>query len=325
MDLRTTFKTDASKFKIKHSTPAMFIGSCFAAEIGAKMADGKMDVLINPSGVVYNPVSVGNTIDIILEKRIFAPDDLSIYNGINLSFYHYTEFSSEDPLVTLNKINSSIDRASQFLKRADFLFITFGTSRVYRLKEKGIIVSNCHKLPSSYFERELLSIEQIVINWESILDRLHTFNNNLRVIFTVSPVRHWKDGAHGNQISKSILLLAIEKLLRHKAVAGYFPAYELLLDDLRDYRFYDEDMLHPSPQAVDYIWNEFADCYFDPETAALWKELSGITKARNHRFISDSPLARKEFAGNILKKITAIKEKNPNLDLQDEISYFLGI
>jgi hypothetical protein len=325
MDLRTTFKTDPSKYKINHSTPAMFIGSCFAAEIGAKMAEGKMDVLINPSGVVYNPVSVANTLDIILEKRVFTHDDLYLYNGICLSFSHYTDFSSDNPSVVLNKINSSTNKANQFLKRAGFLFITFGTSRVYRFKENAMVVSNCHKLPSSLFERELLSIEEIVSVWEVILDRIHSFNSNLKVIFTVSPVRHWKDGAHGNQISKSILLLAVERLLEHKAVKGYFPAYELLMDDLRDYRFYGEDMLHPSVVAVEYIWKAFSDCYFDGETLALWKELFGITKARKHRFISDSPPARKEFAGNILKKIEVLKKKYPNIDLRDETSYFLGI
>jgi hypothetical protein len=138
-------------------------------------------------------------------------------------------------------------------------------------------------------------------------------------------VRHWKDGAHGNQLSKSILFLAIEKLLENQAVEDYFPAYELVMDDLRDYRYYAEDMLHPSLTAVDYIWKAFSDCYFDSETVASWKEIQGITKARNHRFLSDSRAGKREFANNILKKIAAIEKRKPDIDLSAEKSYFLEI
>jgi hypothetical protein len=281
-----------------------------------------MDVLINPSGVVYNPVSVGSTIDFILKNKIFTGEDLYKYNGVNLSFLHYTDFSSEDTSRTLDKINSATQKAHHYLKNARFLFITFGTARVYRFKESDKIVSNCHKLPASLFSREILTVEEITSNWHDTLQSLHSFNKDLRVIFTISPVRHWKDGAHGNQLSKSILFLAVEKLLEHQVGEDYFPAYELVMDDLRDYRYYSEDMLHPSQTAVDYIWKAFSDCYFEPETYSLWKEVQGITKARNHRFLSDSSTGKKEFANNILKKISAIEKQNAGIDLADERSYF---
>jgi hypothetical protein len=325
MNLRTTFTINTSKCRISYNTPVMFIGSCFASEIGSKMVEGKMTVLINPSGVVYNPVSVSNTIDLILENRIFTEDDLYKYKGANLSFLHYTDFTSEDASRVLNKINSATKKANRFLKQARFLFITFGTARVYRFKENDKIVSNCHKLPASLFSREILTVEEITSAWFEILQRLHSYNNDLRVIFTISPVRHWKDGAHGNQLSKSILFLAVEKLLEHQNVEGYFPAYELVMDDLRDYRYYAEDMLHPSQTAVDYIWKAFSDCYFDTETVTLWKEVYSITKARNHRFLSDSPAGKREFANNILKKISAIEKKIPGTDLNEERSYFLEL
>jgi hypothetical protein len=325
MNLRTTFTIDPSKSKIDYNTPVMFIGSCFASEIGSKMAEGRMAVMINPSGVVYNPVSVANTIDTILENRIFTEKDLYIYKGISLSFFHYTDFASETITTTLNRINSSTASASSFLKQARYLFLTLGTARVYRFIESGKIVSNCHKLPASLFLREILTVEEIISEWSGILNRLHSFNKDLRVILTVSPVRHWKDGAHGNQLSKSILLLAVEKLLDHQAVAGYFPGYELLMDDLRDYRYYAEDMLHPSQTAIDYIWEAFSGCYFTPETINLWKEVNGITKAINHRFLSDSRTGKKEFAGNMLKKISAVANKIPSIDLSMEKSYFLDI
>jgi hypothetical protein len=325
MNFRTTFNIDPSDNRIDHYTPVMFIGSCFASEIGVKMAEGKMKVLINPSGIVYNPASVCSTLDIILENKTCTESDLYKYKGTNISFFHSTDFTSEDSSRTIDKINSATRAANNFLKKAGFLFITFGTARIYRFRENGEVVSNCHKLPASLFSQEMLTVEEIALSWKEILNRLHSFNNNLRIIFTISPVRHWKDGAHGNQLSKSILFLSIDKLLEHKTVEGYFPAYELLMDDLRDYRYYAEDMLHPSKTATDYIWKAFSGCYFSPETIALWKEAYSITQAMNHRFLSDSPAAKLEFANNILKKISALENKNPQIDITYERSYFVKI
>jgi GSCFA family len=325
MNFRTTLNIDPSDNKIDHYTPVMFIGSCFASEIGAKMSEGKMKVLINPTGVVYNPASVCSTLNIILENKVFTESDLYKYKGINISFYHYTDFTSEDSSRIIDKINSSTRKANKFLKQAGFLVITFGTARIYRFKENGKIVSNCHKLPAFLFSQEMLTVEEIVSSWNDILNRLHSFNNNLRIIFTVSPVRHWKDGAYGNQLSKSVLFLTIDKLLEHRAVEGYFPAFELQMDDLRDYRYYAEDMLHPSQTAIDYIWNTFSSCYFSPETIALWKEVYDVTKAMKHRFLSDSLTGKNEFAKNILGKISEIEKKNPHLDLSEERSYFTNI
>ncbi len=322
MVFRTTFTIDPSGDRISYNTPVMFIGSCFANEMGGKMSEGKMDILVNPAGVVYNPVSVGNTLKMLVENKIFQAKDLYTYKGISLSFSHYTDFTSENALQVLSKINMATERSAHFLKRAGILFITFGTARIFRFNETGQVVSNCHKLPASDFNREILTVDQITSEWENILDLLHSFNPGLRVIFTVSPVRHWKDGAHGNLVSKSVLFLAVEQLLKHKIVSGYFPAYELLMDDLRDYRYYTDDMLHPSGLAVDYIWNAFTGCYFDAATLDLWKEVREISKARNHRFISDSIKSKSEFAGNILKKISRIETKNSQIDLNEEKKYF---
>ena len=257
MDLRTTFNIDPSPIKINYETPSLFIGSCFAMEIGSQLAKGKLPVLINPSGSVYNPVSVANTLEHIIRNKKFTAKDLFYNNGQFISFYHYTDFTSEDREKCLFKINEMTEKAHQFLSDAKFLFITFGTSRVYKFKETGEIVSNCHKLPPDNFSRKLLTTGDIVTRWENTLNELKKFNKHINVIFTISPVRHWKDGAHGNQISKSILLLAVEELLSHSASLNYFPSYELVMDDLRDYRFYAEDMLHPSITAVNYIWEAF--------------------------------------------------------------------
>jgi hypothetical protein len=205
------------------------------------------------------------------------------------------------------------------------MFVTFGTAMIYSFRETGKIVSNCHKLPREMFTSGLLTAENIVSDWLGFLDRLHEFNRNIRVVFTISPVRHWKDGAHGNQVSKSTLFLAVEALLSHPAVAGYFPAYEIIMDDLRDYRYYAEDMLHPSKTAIEYVWKAFSAAYIDPSALKLWKEAEAITRAVKHRLISDKAAERKKFAAAMLSKIDSLQSKNPKIDLSSERLYFSGL
>jgi hypothetical protein len=323
MELRTTFGIDPSPDKITYGDKVMFIGSCFASSIGSQMEKGKMEVMINPSGTVYNPFSVSATIDIITAGKEFNQDDLLFHDGLWHSFYHYTDFSSDDPVRALEKINKSAARASVFLKDVDFLFITLGTARIYRWKKTGLIVSNCHKIPAANFSVELLPVDIIVDLWTKQLDRLNTLYPSLKVIFTISPVRHLKDGAHGNQVSKSVLFLALEELLRHPSGPGYFPAYELVMDDLRDYRFYEDDMIHPSAAAINYIWEAFSRCYFDIVTSKIWYEAVKITSACSHRFNSDSKSGRKIFAENMLRKIDSLESKIPSVKFSEEKGYFL--
>jgi hypothetical protein len=323
MELRTTFNIEPSTDKITYNDEAMFIGSCFASSIGSQMESGRMSVMINPAGAVYNPVSVCNTLDTITNGKEFFIDDLHFYDGTWLSFYHYTDFSSGDPLKVLEKINRRSKEAYEFLKHARFLFITLGTSRVYRLRNSGLIVSNCHKIPAEQFETKLLTVHEIVTLWSEQLDKLHSLFPELKVIFTISPVRHWKDGAHGNQVSKSILFIAVEELLKHATLPQYFPAYELVMDDLRDYRFYNDDMLHPSTSAINYIWEAFTQSYFDKNTLSIWKDVARISRALSHRFNSDSEIKKTYFAEKLLKQISGIKVKVPTIDLSTEEEYFL--
>jgi len=322
MELRTIIKSDPSPYRISYKDPAIFIGSCFASSIGKKFETGHMPVMINPSGTVYNPVSVCNTLDTITSGRTYKISDLYNYKGTWLSFNHFTDFSSEDPDKVLDKINRKSEEAEKFIENARFLFITFGTARVYRWKHSGKIVSNCHKIPASEFTSQLLSVRAVVSLWKNQLERLNSLFPCLKVVFTVSPVRHWKDGAHGNQISKSVLFLAIEELLGHPSKPGYFPAYELLMDDLRDYRFYDDDMLHPSPAAIEYIWDAFSECYFDARTKKLWIEISAITKATLHKIQSTSGVEVSKFARNMLAKIEALESREKTIDLGKEKAYF---
>jgi len=323
MELRTTFSIEPSPDKITYNDHVIFIGSCFATSIGSQLEMGHMPVMINPAGTVFNPVSVCNTLDTITKGKEFHRDDLHFHNGTWLSFYHYTNFSSDDPSAVLEKINSKSKDAFDFLKRSRFLFITLGTARVYKLRKSDLIVSNCHKIPSEQFEPKLLSVDEIVTQWTEQLNNLHLLFPHLQVVFTISPVRHWKDGAYGNQVSKSILFVAVNELLKHKPAPWYFPAYELVMDDLRDYRFYSEDMIHPSVSAISYIWEAFAECYMDNNTRNLWKEAVRITKAFNHRINTDLDLKKKDFSERILKQIYDLKLKVPGIDLSKEEDYFL--
>ena len=326
MDLRTSFRIEPSPDKISYNDPVMFIGSCFASSIGSQLEIGRMPVMINPAGTVYNPVSVSHTLDTILSEKEFVQNDLYNHNGTYLSFFHYTDFSSDDPVKVLDKINKRSREALNFLSNAKFLFITFGTARVYKWKKTGVIVSNCHKIPVDQFECALLTIDEIVELWTKQINRLQTLFPQLNVIFTISPVRHWKDGAHGNQVSKSVLFLAVEELLNLSGSLRYFPAYELLMDDLRDYRFYDDDMLHPSPTAIKYIWDSFSTCYLDNKTLNIWKEIVKITKACNHQFNKESDFNNKQnFAERMLKQISEIESKVPGIYLSDQRNYFLSL
>jgi hypothetical protein len=325
MNLRTTFKIDTSPHRITFGDRVMFIGSCFASSIGTQMERGKMMIMINPAGTVYNPVSVSNTLDSITAGKEFIKDDLYFYDGMWLSFCHYTDFSSEDPEKTLEKINSKLKEASFFLKNSSFLFITLGTARIYRWKKSGLVVSNCHKIPSVQFNSELLSVKEIVDLWTKQLDKLSYLYPKLKIIFTISPVRHLKDGAHGNQISKSVLFLAVEELLNHPSRPQYFPAYELVMDDLRDYRFYDDDMIHPSIPAINYIWEAFSGSYLDDTAIKIWNEALKITKACNHRFNTASISKKKDFAQKMLIRISEIEKDVPAIDFSEEKSYFMSL
>lgn len=325
MNFRTTINVEPARKVITYSDKVMFIGSCFAAYMGVNMRLCKMPVMINPSGTVYNPVSVLNTLDSLISSKVTSVSDLFCHNGKWISFNHYTDFSSEDPGFLLQKINDTNLNAGKFLGKAGYLIITFGTSRVYRFKDTGTFVSNCHKVPASRFDNELLTVSEIVDPWLTLLDRLSSFNPGLRIIFTVSPVRHWKDGAHGNQVSKSVLFLAVEELLKHRSGPEYFPAYELQMDDLRDYRFYADDMLHPSSPAIEYIWEKFSERYFDNPTKSLQREIQKITKSASHRFITDSQTERKVFAENMLSLISKMEDRHFDIDFNAEKEYFRNL
>lgn len=318
MLFRTAVDVPESKYKLDYETRSLWIGSCFTENIGSRLSTLKFPALINPFGVLYNPVSVSNSLNILMKRQLFMERDLYFANGLWNSFAHHSEFSDPNPETCLQKINEGIIRANEFLKNSRFLFITFGTARVYQLKATDTTVSNCHKLPHSNFRRKLLEVEDIVNLYSTLLDKLTKFNPQLKVVFTVSPVRHWKDGADGNQVSKSTLILAISKIVELSGNATYFPAYELVMDELRDYRFYTSDMLHVNNQGVDYIWEKFMDTFISPAALPLIKKIRSINHGIGHRPFNPDTKDYRLFLSKLLDQISEVEKIIGSADFSGE-------
>jgi hypothetical protein len=322
MDFRTKVDIPTSEIRIDHDSGILLIGSCFADNIGARLKTLKFRVAHNPFGVLYNPVSVKIDLELLIDKKLFSESDLYWFDNRWISFNHYTLFSDPDKAAILQKINDSIISASALLANARLLFITFGTSWVYEFLKTGKIVANCHKIPAGEFRRFLLSAEDIVEAYDILIAKLRTCNPDLNIVFTVSPIRHWKDGATGNQLSKSILLVAIHRLVNKYKNILYFPAYEIFMDELRDYRFYAKDMFHPSDAALDYIWEKFTGTFISDESIAVIRQIEKIIKAKNHRPANpDSPDYQK-FKEKIRGQLNNLMDENPALDFSEELDWF---
>ncbi|MDD4990653.1 MAG: GSCFA domain-containing protein [Paludibacter sp.] len=285
-------------FNISYENRIMTLGSCFAENIGKKMQDVYFDMDINPFGVLYNPVSILNSLDILINNKQFTKNDLFENRGLWQSFSHSSLFSDTDVDACLAKINNRLINASDFLRQADFLLITFGTAWVYEEQKSGRVVSNCHKLPASDFNRRRLTIDEIVADYSILINRLSELIPDLKVIFSVSPIRHWKDGAHENNVSKGTLLLAIDELQKRFSHISYFPAYEIQVDELRDYRFYASDMLHPSEVAIDYIWKRFSETYFNEKTSGMKRQFEQLAADLSHRPLHPDSEEFKQFLEN---------------------------
>jgi hypothetical protein len=283
MKFRTEITIKPEKFRISHSDKIEMIGSCFVENISERLDGSGFTTDVNPFGIIYNPCSLAQSLNRLFNNKQYTENDLFKYNELYHSFSHHSRFSDVNPELVLEQINARLQHSSAFLRESTILIVTFGTAYVYRLLSTGEIVSNCHKLPESYFIRKRLSVNDILNEWHPLIERLSKLVDGIKILFTVSPIRHLKDGYHENQLSKSTLLLAINELIDRYPYCYYFPAYEILLDDLRDYRFYADDMIHPSEQAIDYIREKFSETYFDKQTQEVANEYEKLQKALNHR------------------------------------------
>ena len=321
MKFRTEIPTESSSFQINHESPILMMGSCFTDNIGEKLEEFLFPVKINPFGVVYNPFSVFQGLDIILNNKEYLEEDLFEQDGIWHSWDHHSTFSAPDKSKVLKKINAEIKESNRLLKKAKYIILTFGTAWAYHLKSTQSIVGNCHKVPSQNFDRKLAEVSEIVNAFETIKAKLSKFNPDIKVILTVSPVRHWKDGAHGNQLSKSILHLAIDRILQNaEKSVEYFPSYEIMMDDLRDYRFYADDLLHPNDQAIEYIYEKFEGFYFNEKTKLLNARIDKLLKASKHRLFDKDSEKSKAFIENQLINVQALKREYSFINIDSLLS-----
>ena len=283
MQLQTKVEFTTPKFTIGYSDKIISLGSCFADNIGNYLKSCQFNILPNPNGVIYNPISVLNTLQSIRANKEYKADSLVESGGLFHSMYHHGDFSKRTAEETINCIGEGSRIAHEMWDKCSLLLITFGTAWVYQYKTTGNVVANCHKLPASNFERRMVTVEEIVELWQKEIEDIIAERPNIKIIFTVSPIRHWKDGAHGNQTSKATLLLAIDKLVKQFHNVEYFPAYEIVMDELRDYRFYAEDMLHPSQVAIEYIKECFCKQFMDQPSLKIISSVEKYSKAVSHR------------------------------------------
>jgi predicted nucleic acid-binding Zn finger protein len=321
---QTLVEVPKYRWQTGYSQKIIFMGSCFTENIGSRMETLKYDVDINPFGILYNPFSVSNGLRILLQQKEFKSEDLIFADGLWHSFSHHGRFSSADENDALEQINSRIKSSADFLKNAGFLFITFGTAWIYKFKKTGQTVSNCHKIPAKEFERVRLNVDEIVDEYRDLLTEIRKVNTSLKVVFTVSPIRHWKDGAIENQRSKAVLLLSIDKLNNEFGddFCAYFPAYEIVMDELRDYRFYAEDMIHISDVAVEHIWEKFQSALIDKESQQIAAHVQKIVKAASHRPIHKNTTEYNQFLLQMNKQIEDLETKYKNLNFTAEKVYF---
>ncbi|MFN0216225.1 MAG: GSCFA domain-containing protein [Saprospiraceae bacterium] len=326
-NFRTALTALPAPFPITQAHRLLLIGSCFTEHISERLAERKFNAICNPFGIVYNPHSMAQCLErIAAGNQPFTENDLFENAGLWHSWEHHGRFSKPDKKETLEGINAACNVATEHLKKTDFLLLTFGTSDIFALRESGQVVANNHKMPAGLFTKRRLSVPEIVEGTIQALERVAHLQRvahlegvpHVKVILTVSPVRHLRNGLVENQRSKAALVLACEEICAQLDYVHYFPAYELLLDDLRDYRFYAADMVHPSEVAVDYVWQFFSDMFFDEKTLRLNERIEKIRTAAQHRPFHPNLTQHQAFIRAQLEAISKLKQEMPGLDFGEE-------
>ena len=317
MQFRTTFQIQSSDFKLNHQHKILTIGSCFSDEIGKRLTDLKFDGLINPFGVIFNSHSIQNLIERSIQKKYFTTADVHQNGEEFFCFDVHSSFNALTKEAVLEELNLTLDQVHDYILSCDVLMITLGTSWIYEWKTSNQVVANCHKVDAKQFEKRLLTTEENLKSLELIVSDLKNINPTIRIITTVSPVRHTKDGMIENNVSKARLLDALYQLSLQNNQVEYFPSYELVLDDLRDYRFFKEDLIHPSKQAVDYIWERFSETYFEQSTQTIIQKINKVISAINHRPFNEESDNHQQF---LVKTIALMNEleKGNQLDFSAE-------
>jgi hypothetical protein len=301
--------------QIDYNSKVLLLGSCFSEHIGAKFSYYKFQLSVNPLGILFHPLAIENLITRSVNKDYYSESDLHFHNEQWLCLDAHSKLNNTSKKELLNDLNAKIDHTHEYLKSATHIIITFGTSWVYRYMASDAVVANCHKLPQKQFLKELLSVEQIVESLEGIISIVKAINPTVSFLFTVSPVRHVKDGFVENTQSKAHLIAAIHQVVNPKNQLYYFPSYEIMMDELRDYRFYSEDMLHPSELAVNYIWERFTGAWLTKDATETLEIVASIQMKKNHRAFNPNSQAHQEFLLKLRSEIEDLKVKHPHFQL----------
>lgn len=314
MILQTEIKIQPLEQTIAYGDGLLFLGSCFADEVGNICKGLGFNAMVNPFGVIYNPASVAQSVERLQSGKPFSHEDvISVGEGQCCTFSHNTAFWNDFETVLLEQVNRSLAEAHAHFMETKWLIISLGTSWVFRSKDTQKVVSNCHKLPANQFERQFLSVEQSVQYLSGTVEK----NPEKQFIFTVSPLRHLKDGLHENQLSKAALLLAVDEVCKRFENAHYFPAYEILLDELRDYRFYKEDMVHPTEQAVRHIWERFTDFAIEPKEKSAMKAAEELKQMLQHKPLFPESESFKRFEKQKQLEISKLSNNCPKIILEN--------
>jgi hypothetical protein len=307
---------------VTYTDSILLTGSCFTEHIADRLQQHKFKIVSNPHGILFNPLSVANSLNGYLENKKYTEADLFYFNELWNSWDHHTRFSNVDQAAAIEAINASQTTAATFIQQAGWVIITLGSSFQYYLKESGKPVSNNHRAPAQWFEKRLLSINEITGALDATLNKLFAANPSVQVLFTISPVRHIRDGVIANNLSKARLIEAVHTLCGTHEKAHYFPAYELLIDVLRDYRFYDVDMVHPNYMGTTYVWEQFVKSCIAPSQIEVMEQVRDIMTACNHRTRFPATEAHKKFKESYAAKTAVLMNKYPFLDLSAELKYF---
>jgi len=310
---RTTIKTKKQEPAIDYNSKILLLGSCFTEHISEKLDYFKFDTLTNPFGILFNTSALQKAVLDCVNNETYTKADLTQHDGLWHSFKHHSQFSSPDLTKTLSAINTSIKEGHYFLKTASHIVITLGTAWVFTDNDTLEIVANCHKVPQNKFTKSLQSIAQISADLEAIELAVKSVNKKAQIIYTVSPVRHLRNGFAENMQSKAHLISAVQEHINKYESRYYFPAFEIMMDDLRDYRFYEADMIHPNSTAVNYIWDLFKTSWLSDKTKTTMTIIEGIQKDLQHRPFNKNTEAHQIFEQKLNKKIAELTAIYPNI------------
>ena len=320
MEFRTTVKTGENRGWLHHSDSVVLLGSCFSDNMGGKLHGALIKAMVNPMGTLYNPMSIARGVQRLIADEPVAGQDLFMQGGVWNSYDFHSRHSMPDKQATIDHMSQRIHQGHEALRQAQLLTVTLGSAIIYRLKTTGDIVANCHKVPQHEFERKMATTEEMAQVLDEMLTALHAFNPDLRIILTVSPIRHIADGLDINSLSKASLRVAIHKAMtRHLDYCDYFPAYEIMMDDLRDYRFYTNDMVHPSDVAVEYIWQAFQATYLDDRSALAVARCERIHKRLQHRPMSTNREGVERFNHDTASVVRNLIKEYPYLAEHPEL------